>query len=129
MSALRSRSPGPVEGNLVGGVVLESVSSVCRVQGRHAQTRLSCDGDPGTLRDAIFAYNHARWYVDRVVALAHRYAALPLTGTNAGAGSYALPVAAELLRPAPSAVPTTTISPGTSPCPSAPRCLRSTAAP
>ncbi len=31
-------------------------------------------GNPATLRGAIFAYNHATWYVDEVLALASEYA-------------------------------------------------------
>jgi membrane-bound lytic murein transglycosylase B len=31
-------------------------------------------GNPATLRGAIFAYNHADWYVDEVLALAGEYA-------------------------------------------------------
>jgi hypothetical protein len=31
-------------------------------------------GNPATLRGAIFAYNHANWYVDEVLALASEYA-------------------------------------------------------
>jgi hypothetical protein len=31
-------------------------------------------GNPATLRQAIFAYNHANWYVDEVLALASEYA-------------------------------------------------------
>lgn len=31
-------------------------------------------GNPGSLRRAIFAYNHADWYVNEVLALAARYA-------------------------------------------------------
>lgn len=30
-------------------------------------------GTPATLSTAIFAYNHAQWYVDEVLALAHEY--------------------------------------------------------
>jgi len=36
-------------------------------------------GDPARLRDAIWAYNHASWYVDQVLAIAAGYAeALPI---------------------------------------------------
>ena len=31
-------------------------------------------GSPATLSQAIFAYNHATWYVDEVLALASEYA-------------------------------------------------------
>lgn len=34
-------------------------------------------GNPATLRGAIFAYNHATWYVDEVLALAGEYAKNP----------------------------------------------------
>jgi hypothetical protein len=42
----------------------------------YSAARLLCRdgaGDPGTLRAAVFAYNHADWYVDEVLALAQRY--------------------------------------------------------
>jgi cell wall-associated NlpC family hydrolase len=35
---------------------------------------LVANGAPGNLSQAIFAYNHASWYVDEVLALAARYA-------------------------------------------------------
>jgi len=41
-----------------------------------AAARMLCaNGAPADLRGAIFAYNHAGWYVDQVLALAHRYQA------------------------------------------------------
>jgi hypothetical protein len=41
-----------------------------------AATRMLCaNGAPGDLRSAIFAYNHAGWYVDQVLALARSYQA------------------------------------------------------
>ena len=52
----------------------------------------------GDLRDAIFAYNHADWYVDEVLLYANEYAKLPddlvgsLTGLTEGAH---FPVAAD----------------------------------
>ena len=36
---------------------------------------LAANGAPGNLQQAIFAYNHASWYVDDVLAQAARYAA------------------------------------------------------
>ena len=36
---------------------------------------LAANGAPGNLSQAIFAYNHASWYVDEVLAQAARYAA------------------------------------------------------
>jgi hypothetical protein len=39
-----------------------------------AAARLLCaNGAPGDLRGAIYAYNHAGWYVDQVLSLARRY--------------------------------------------------------
>jgi len=45
-----------------------------------------CDSgaDRGQLRAAIFAYNHANWYVDQVLAQAARYAAPPAPAGPAG---------------------------------------------
>jgi hypothetical protein len=41
-----------------------------------AAARLLCaNGAPGDLRRAIYAYNHAGWYVDQVLALARHYQA------------------------------------------------------
>ena len=39
-------------------------------------------GNPATLRGAIFAYNHATWYVDEVLALAGEYARTPPSRRN-----------------------------------------------
>ncbi len=42
-----------------------------------AAARLLCAdgaGSPGGVRGAIFAYNHATWYVNEVLALAQQYA-------------------------------------------------------
>lgn len=47
-----------------------------------ATARLLCangGGNPATLPQAIFAYNHAGWYVDEVMSLAHKLAGSPLT--------------------------------------------------
>src|SRR4051794_10754884 len=46
-------------------------------------------GAPGDYRRAIFAYNHASWYVEEVIALAERYrgAAQALGGMPAGSAS------------------------------------------
>ena len=51
---------------------------------------------PGTLRTAILAYNHAGWYADKVLALAHHYGQTTNVISVSGDG-YALPVARELL--------------------------------
>ncbi len=37
-------------------------------------------GDPARLRDAIWAYNHADWYVDKVLEQAAAYEAAPVAG-------------------------------------------------
>lgn len=42
-------------------------------------------GDPSRLRDAIWNYNHASWYVDKVLELAASYGAAPAGGA-VGAG-------------------------------------------
>jgi soluble lytic murein transglycosylase-like protein len=39
-----------------------------------AANYLRASGAPGDLRDALFAYNHAEWYVQQVLSLAHSYA-------------------------------------------------------
>jgi peptidoglycan LD-endopeptidase LytH len=61
-------------------------------------------GDPSHLYDAIFAYNHADWYVQAVLGDAVRYAALPIQGTIATVGSYALPVSPQILAADPSVI-------------------------
>ncbi|WP_280508409.1 bifunctional lytic transglycosylase/C40 family peptidase [Nocardia flavorosea] len=49
----------------------------------HAAAFYLCDsGAPGDLRAAIFAYNHADWYVDQVLDQAARYRAPDSTGGN-----------------------------------------------
>src|SRR3954452_2411065 len=53
-----------------------------------AAARLLKDaGAPGDYRRAIFAYNHASWYVEDVIALAERYRGAALAGGGALAGS------------------------------------------
>jgi hypothetical protein len=54
-------------------------------------------GDPNRLYDAIYAYNHADWYVQAVLADAARYASLPVSGSIASVGSYALPLNPQIL--------------------------------
>jgi murein DD-endopeptidase MepM/ murein hydrolase activator NlpD len=44
--------------------------------------------DPAQLRNAIFRYNHAAWYVDEVLTVAASYAGL----ASGGSGPYTLPV-------------------------------------
>jgi hypothetical protein len=39
-------------------------------------------GDPARLRAAVWAYNHADWYVDKVLAQAAAYEAAPAVGTG-----------------------------------------------
>lgn len=48
-------------------------------------------GHPATLRDAIFAYNHANWYVDLVLEHAARYAAAAVTANPDAAALMANP--------------------------------------
>ena len=43
--------------------------------------------DHGDLRRAIFAYNHADWYVNEVLTQARAYASSPTAGTGTGTGS------------------------------------------
>jgi hypothetical protein len=48
-----------------------------------AMARLLCaSGAPGDLRRALFAYNHADWYVDQVLAVAVRYGHLAAGAPN-----------------------------------------------
>ncbi len=69
------------------------VDAICAA-GRY----LKAAGAEDDLRDAIFAYNHADWYVDEVLLYANQYAKLPddlvgsLTGLTEGAH---FPVAAD----------------------------------
>ncbi|MDP8969060.1 MAG: lytic transglycosylase domain-containing protein [Actinomycetota bacterium] len=52
----------------------------------HAAASYLCaagGGSPATLRDAIFAYNHAQWYVDLVLEYAARYAVLGAAAVGA----------------------------------------------
>jgi len=54
----------------------------------HTAAAYLCDhgaGEPARLRDAIWAYNHADWYVDEVLTVAAGYAA-PAAGTDVAAG-------------------------------------------
>jgi cell wall-associated NlpC family hydrolase len=44
-----------------------------------AAAMLAADGAPGATRRALFAYNHADWYVDDVLAWAHAYEAQAAT--------------------------------------------------
>jgi len=44
-------------------------------------------GDPARLRDAIWNYNHASWYVDKVLGLAASYAAAPAGVFHGEAGA------------------------------------------
>ena len=48
-------------------------------------------GDPTRLRDAIWHYNHAWWYVNEVLDLAARYAAAPSAGRGLGQGQAGSP--------------------------------------
>ncbi|MDP9188952.1 MAG: lytic murein transglycosylase [Actinomycetota bacterium] len=69
------------------------VDAICAA-GRY----LKAAGGQENLRDAVFAYNHADWYVDEVLLYANQYAKLPddligsLTGLTEGAH---FPVAAD----------------------------------
>jgi soluble lytic murein transglycosylase-like protein len=49
-----------------------------------AAVYLRAAGAPANYRRAIFAYNHADWYVDQVLALADRYRGAPAEGRVAG---------------------------------------------
>lgn len=53
-------------------------------------------GDPATLRAAVLAYNHASWYVEKVLAQARIYENAASSPVPV-AGGYALPVASEFL--------------------------------
>src|SRR3954452_28516 len=44
-------------------------------------------GAPGDYRRAIFAYNHASWYVEEVMSLAERYRGAPMAAGGRPAGS------------------------------------------
>jgi Transglycosylase SLT domain len=54
-------------------------------------------GDPNHLYDAIYAYNHADWYVEAVLSDAARYSSLPVVGSIATIGSYALPLSPQII--------------------------------
>lgn len=47
-------------------------------------------GNPATVRAAVFSYNHADWYVEKVMAIAASYAAADTSTTT---GSHVLPIA------------------------------------
>ena len=53
-------------------------------------------GDPNHLYQAIYAYNHADWYVQAVLSDASQYANLPISGAIAAVGSYALPLSPQI---------------------------------
>jgi hypothetical protein len=58
-----------------------------------AANYLKASGAPGDYRKAIFAYNHAEWYVDEVESWAARYRGPPTPPTPAGsAGTPAAPL-------------------------------------
>jgi hypothetical protein len=50
-----------------------------------AANYLKASGAPGNYRKAIFAYNHAEWYVDEVESWAARYQGPPTSAGSAGA--------------------------------------------
>lgn len=59
----------------------------------HGAANYLCSSGGGrtlTLRDAIFAYNHAQWYVDMVLAKAAEYAQLAASSTTVSADAAAL---------------------------------------
>jgi cell wall-associated NlpC family hydrolase len=58
-----------------------------------AARKLAADGAPGNLQQAIFAYNHAGWYVTDVLAQAARYAAGGAQAITAPAGAACQPAA------------------------------------
>jgi cell wall-associated NlpC family hydrolase len=53
-----------------GGTIMDPADAIPA-----AARMLAANGAPGNLSQAIFAYNHAGWYVDEVLAQAARYAA------------------------------------------------------
>ncbi|WP_249644389.1 C40 family peptidase [Nocardia sputi] len=64
----------------------------------HAAAFYLCDsGAPGDLRAAIWAYNHADWYVDQVLDQAARYRATDTTGGNCHTASSPSPTAAQVI--------------------------------
>ena len=52
---------------------------------------LRASGAPGDWREAVFAYNHADWYVERVLGDAAKWAALPATEAGASCEAVAAP--------------------------------------
>ncbi|CAM4528702.1 bifunctional lytic transglycosylase/C40 family peptidase [Nocardia ninae] len=64
----------------------------------HAAAFYLCDsGAPGDLRAAIFAYNHADWYVDQVLDQAARYRATDPSGGDCHTVSATNPTAAQVI--------------------------------
>ena len=60
-----------------------------------AAAYLRASGAPANYRRALFAYNHADWYVDEVLALADRYRGAPTDGRVSG-GTLQLPSVASV---------------------------------
>lgn len=52
-----------------------------------AANYLRAAGAPGSYRQAIYAYNHAWWYVDEVESWAHRYSSPPVSAAGAVSGA------------------------------------------
>ncbi|WP_040698606.1 C40 family peptidase [Nocardia vinacea] len=64
----------------------------------HAAAYYLCDsGAPGDLRAAIFAYNHADWYVDQVLDQAARYRATDTTDGDCHTEAPTNPAAAQVI--------------------------------
>lgn len=64
----------------------------------HAAAFYLCDsGAPADLRAAVWAYNHANWYVDQVLGLAARYRATETTGGDCRADVASNPTAAQVI--------------------------------
>lgn len=64
----------------------------------HAASYYLCDsGAPGDLRAAIWAYNHADWYVNQVLDQAARYRATDTSGSNCQSASPPNPTAAQVI--------------------------------
>ncbi|MBF6545283.1 NlpC/P60 family protein [Nocardia brasiliensis] len=64
----------------------------------HAAAFYLCDsGAPADLRAAIFAYNHADWYVDQILGQAARYRATETTGGDCRADTAANPTAVQVI--------------------------------
>ena len=64
-----------------GDGVRDVYNGVDAIWGAASYLCASGAGDPARLRAAIWAYNHAEWYVDKVLAEAAAYEAAPVAGS------------------------------------------------